>query len=281
MVFNQARWPALYAITNNISFEQAILKNILKNHFNPMEYSRGFKSMIDFFDILNAGKQDHLFITEKIRQLVDFDERMVPILERETKKKEYWTNFSGTISYVMRDPSLPNPVYVTALLYMPKAEEMDGKHIYAIAVFVDDMFAGHMVGEDYGINSEIQFSVPDIESDTNPLTFSMLNNVYVFCKQLLFFLDNCKERTNYILGTNVRRIKTLNGERFLNEMKAPNIRIIDSSYFTTTIRSGEFDVNGHWRMQVCGEKMLKRKLIWISDFIKHGYTKKSVISLNN
>lgn len=280
MVFNQARWPALYAVTNKLTFEEAIFKNLIKNRYNPIEYARGFKSMLDFFDILQQGTQDHLFITDKIRMLVDFDPRMVPILERETKKPTYWTNFSGTVSYQMTESGF-GTVHVTALLYMPKAEEMNGKHIYAIAVFVDELFAGHLVGEDFGINSEIQFSVPGYSPEADPRSFEMLNNIYVFCKQLLFFLDNCEERTNYILSTKVRKIKTLSGEKYLNDIKAPNIRIIDSSYFTTTVRSGEFEVSGHWRMQVCGEKMLKRKLIWISDFVKHGYTHKATITFKN
>jgi hypothetical protein len=64
-----------------------------------------------------------------------------------------------------------------------------------------------------------------------------------------------------------------------NKSKFP-IKVIDSAWYTNLISSGAFKVRGHFRLQPCGEKLSKRKLIWISDFEKDGYTRKAKISNN-
>lgn len=58
---------------------------------------------------------------------------------------------------------------------------------------------------------------------------------------------------------------------YKNETKLP-ITILDSKWFTTLVKSDEFKVRGHFRLQPCGEGHKDRKLIWVSDFMKHGYT---------
>lgn len=59
--------------------------------------------------------------------------------------------------------------------------------------------------------------------------------------------------------------------KYINETKS-NIEILDSKWFTTLVKSDAFKVSGHFRLQPCGFEMKERKLIWISDFIKTGYT---------
>lgn len=51
-----------------------------------------------------------------------------------------------------------------------------------------------------------------------------------------------------------------------------NITTLDSKWFTTLVKSDAFKVRGHFRLQACGEGMKERKLIWINDFQKEGYT---------
>lgn len=55
------------------------------------------------------------------------------------------------------------------------------------------------------------------------------------------------------------------------------VTIIDSTWFTTLIHSGAFKVRGHFRLQPCGEGLSKRKLVWIKDFQKNGYTREAKI----
>jgi hypothetical protein len=52
------------------------------------------------------------------------------------------------------------------------------------------------------------------------------------------------------------------------------IQVVDSTWYTTLISSGEFNVRGHFRMQ---PYLTGKKLIWINDFKKSGYTRKAKI----
>lgn len=67
---------------------------------------------------------------------------------------------------------------------------------------------------------------------------------------------------------------------FFNENKYVNnspkgVKIYDSTYFTNIIRSEGFGVRGHFRLQRIGEGRSDKKLIWINDFQKDGYTRKA------
>jgi hypothetical protein len=60
-----------------------------------------------------------------------------------------------------------------------------------------------------------------------------------------------------------------------NKSKYP-IEIIDSTWFTTLVKSDGFKVRGHLRLQPYGEGMTKRKLVWINEFQKNGYTRRLI-----
>lgn len=69
------------------------------------------------------------------------------------------------------------------------------------------------------------------------------------------------------------------GEKYVNETNR-KVEILDSTYFTTISRTEGFGVRGHFRWQPYGNGRDQKRLIWISDFTKHGYTRKAKI-LNN
>jgi len=62
-----------------------------------------------------------------------------------------------------------------------------------------------------------------------------------------------------------------------NNKTKSEITIVDSTWFTTLVKSDGFKVRGHFRLQPCGEGNKSRKLIWVSDFEKEGYTRKAKI----
>lgn len=66
------------------------------------------------------------------------------------------------------------------------------------------------------------------------------------------------------------------GIKYVNETKS-NITILDSTWFTTIVRSEGFKVRGHFRFQPYGSGLSKKKLIWIADFEKDGYTRTAKI----
>jgi len=59
--------------------------------------------------------------------------------------------------------------------------------------------------------------------------------------------------------------------KYVNDTKL-GINILDSKWFTTLVKSDAFTVHGHFRLQPCGKDMKDKKLIWINDFMKTGYT---------
>lgn len=67
---------------------------------------------------------------------------------------------------------------------------------------------------------------------------------------------------------------TLNGITYKNSNRR-SITVLDSSWYTSIVRTEGFMVNGHLRMQPCGIGNTQRKLIYIDSFMKHGYVRKA------
>ncbi len=69
--------------------------------------------------------------------------------------------------------------------------------------------------------------------------------------------------------------------KYINDTNL-KLTYLDSKWFTTLIKSDEFKVRGHFRLQPFGQLRQGRKLIWISDFMKTGYTAPArILKLNN
>lgn len=64
------------------------------------------------------------------------------------------------------------------------------------------------------------------------------------------------------------------GEKHMTDLAMP-VTIIDSTYYTRTVRTNGFTVSGHWRWQPCGAGLKDKKLIWIKEFDKSGYTRRA------
>ena len=53
-----------------------------------------------------------------------------------------------------------------------------------------------------------------------------------------------------------------------------NVTVMDTTWNKIIVRTEEFGVRGHFRLQPCGADLHDRKLIWINPFKKSGYTRK-------
>lgn len=62
-----------------------------------------------------------------------------------------------------------------------------------------------------------------------------------------------------------------------NNKTGSDITVIDSTWYTNLVSSGAFKVRGHFRLQPCGTGRNQRKLTWINDFEKDGYTRRAKI----
>lgn len=100
---------------------------------------------------------------------------------------------------------------------------------------------------------------------------------FAFIVTFLVFIKHVELETK-IVNANKKEVHI--GTKYVNETKS-NIEILDSTWFTTIVRSEGFDVRGHFRFQPFGPALQQRKLIWISDFEKHGYTRKAKILNSN
>jgi hypothetical protein len=87
----------------------------------------------------------------------------------------------------------------------------------------------------------------------------------------IWFIKNCEIETKVLAPKEKYRHE---GTKYFNESKS-NIKILNCNWFTDLIRNIPFNVKGHFRWQPHGEKNSKRKLIWIQEFEKKGYFKKS------
>lgn len=61
--------------------------------------------------------------------------------------------------------------------------------------------------------------------------------------------------------------------KYINDTKL-ELTFLDSKWFTNLVKSDAFKVRGHFRLQPCKNEIGEwtKKLIWISDFMKSGYT---------
>lgn len=90
---------------------------------------------------------------------------------------------------------------------------------------------------------------------------------------ILTFIKYCPLETKFV-GAGRRERHA--GQKYVNETHH-KIEILDSTWFTTIVRSEGFGVTGHFRMQPYGPGMGQKKLIWIEPFEKTGYTRKAKI----
>jgi hypothetical protein len=102
--------------------------------------------------------------------------------------------------------------------------------------------------------------------------------IHDYVMSFILFYNYTETETKIIHGIDSgkqRRVK-LNGEKFINASQN-DIEIIDNSYFTKIIRTGEFGVKGHFRVQSYGSGKSQTKIIFIDEYQKSGYTRNAKI----
>jgi hypothetical protein len=99
-----------------------------------------------------------------------------------------------------------------------------------------------------------------------------LNALFYDTILLLNFIKYAEVETKYLPAG--QRVKGINC-KYINETKS-NVKILDSTWFTELVKSDAFKVRGHFRLQPKkkdGE--WTKELIWIKDFEKSSYVRKS------
>jgi len=159
----------------------------------------------------------------------------------------------------------------------------DGEYIYVISnneylrcSKVGDRIVVMMVGK--GDDNNLHYCMfnyqldMDYEQVANDEFSNVARNLFL---QLLIFINfseiDVKIVNNNSKTTGNRDNKIVNNSEF-------QLNIVDTSWNTIIQRTEGFDVRGHLRLQACGEGHKDRKLIWINQFQKHGYTRTAKIS---
>jgi len=107
---------------------------------------------------------------------------------------------------------------------------------------------------------------------------SWYGKIHDYVMSFILFYNYTDTETKVLHGidSGEQRRAKLNGEKFLNASKN-DIEIIDSSYFTKIIRTGEFGVSGHFRVQRYGVGSSETKIVYIDNYKKNGYTRNARI----
>lgn len=103
--------------------------------------------------------------------------------------------------------------------------------------------------------------------------------IHDYVMSFILFYNYTETETHIIHGTGSgqsRRLK-LQDEKFINETNN-NVEIIDVNYFTKLIRTGEFGVNGHFKVQHFGIGNNEAKIIYIDNYKKNSYTRNAKIN---
>ena len=122
-------------------------------------------------------------------------------------------------------------------------------------------------------DNDLQTCIPKTAANSGVAADSCLADVL----SLLLFLHHCELETKVIPAG---KKSTHVNKKYLNETKSP-IEVLDSTYFTTIVRSAGFtvgeDTGGFFRYQAYGPNMQYRKWIWIFPFEKEGYERQAKI----
>lgn len=142
-----------------------------------------------------------------------------------------------------------------------------------VMLFIKDIFFSFFMGM-YKYSEEKKMYTYDLSFDAmaNEKNYDLSHPTQTVITFLLF-KEYAELETKYIVKGKVPKVK-LNNQDYSSQIELP-IKIVDSTWFTTLIKSDDFKVSGHFRLQPYGEGFKHRKLIWISEYQKHGIVREA------
>lgn len=249
--------------------------------------------------------QEHGF-TEKLFSAPDMEDRMKHLMEIISLVVEH-----GTIDYVSAsflDKVLDSKIYEKLLHLFCKIDTCEGillypperassTHAISYVVIPDpdnntalaEIHLYSQVGrvatlevkiEDEIINWRAILSNVIVDKNGKQLNQAKKNEHFGNHINCLFAILTFKQfaeiEVKEIGGNKYPKRTKIGNEKYLNQTDH-QVNVLDSRWFTETIRSEGFAVSGHFRLQPYGPNMSKRKLIYIDDYLKSGYTRKARI----
>lgn len=178
-------------------------------------------------------------------------------------------NQSGTLI-------IPWPQHTQTIFYMVNSGKDDGgEWIYEVFLC---MFTAHSKSDSFALDlltwmSKDKKEVMDFY--WKGFQDEGRDSAWFICDIMLFltFLKYAEVETKIVNG---KKKQHHCGQDYHNETNK-RIEILDSTYFTTISRTEGFGVSGHFRFQPWGPGRTQKRLQWISDYQKEGYTKRAKI----
>jgi len=100
----------------------------------------------------------------------------------------------------------------------------------------------------------------------------------VILRQVIF-IELSKEMVKYRVIQPKSKTGQIMKGTYVNNLSDVRLILVDSLWYTKTIGIGNFEVSGHFRLQPCGVNFSKVKLIYIEQYYKTHYIRKSTREL--
>ena len=200
------------------------------------------------------------FISDSVRNVFDGDERVAEKLwnlRDEISPEIGMLLMSGGQSY---------------LYFISNNAEKKSVDVAVFATLKSTLMSFTMLTYYYGsskMDLTVDYSFDCQESEKNYNLSFPVQTVVTF----LLFKEYADLETKTIQKGRERKV-ILNNIRYKTDVGLP-VKIVDSTWFTTLIKSDAFKVSGHFRLQPYGEGMKQRKLVWIDEYVKQGIVRKA------
>jgi len=260
MVFNKKNYPFLEMYEKSSFFSN--LDKFTFNADNQTEYLSKIKDIntasLEIYDPIITSKSTPDYYSEYVIDKLESDTKMISM-------RNLVEDDTGVIIFPLKQSS---GVECWTIFYSIGAVGDKTKIFSYIACIGDSIaeistcwFTSDMENNSYVRVVELSCI------DQLPLQTSIL--------RMIIFKQFAKEEKEFKLRARTKQKNK--ADKYRNELKI-DINIIDKTYFTSSYNFNQFSVNGHFRSQPHGKGRTKRKLIWISDFVKNGYSRKAKIA---
>lgn len=258
-IINEKKYPYLKYLSDGIIKQIPVTAN-----FIPLNNKGEINKMYRCWKENKFSEEEILIITKPFSEAVSASvEKLLPVIFEEINNTD--DDIIGTMHL--------NNFWVSYKLSFRKDKDMYDRELYIINNSGE--FVAYFI-----YNKDIHIYRIDecISLGSSKQVFDWFGKYELLIIAHLIFRKYAEVETKIIIPTNN---KPKNGEYF-NKTRCL-FTILDSKWFTNLIRTDGFKVRGHFRLQPYKNenKDWKKKLIWIEDFQKHGYTHKAKIAEYN
>jgi hypothetical protein len=237
------------------------------NQFENLEIDAMFGKMLDtnqkFLDFISSLRQTYIQVNKKYYLTNTFKDAIITATPKIIDNNKHLNDIPSDCGVIFTENGFS--IYLS--------NPTDKKIKLMCFGFTRNVLTTYGIIDNEGKFGGIACSIKDGKPYDDREGLAMYLNSFLVT---LYFIHNCETEQKLIKPKEKHRE---NGNKHYNESQS-DVIILDCKWFTELIRDAPFHVKGHLRWQVYGEKFSKRKLIWISDFEKNGYTRKSTKTIS-